>query len=288
VTVLRDGRHVATQATSALTSSELVRLMIGRELSAYLPTHVERPPGEEMLRVAGLSSPGRFDDVSFTVHRGEVVGLAGLVGAGRSEVASAIFGLDERARGSVFVRGRRADIRSAEDAMRLGIGLVPEDRKRQGLVPAMRARENATLPVLPRFARAGWIDQDAEAVAVAQSFATVGLRAGGESAASSLSGGNQQKVDIARWLTAGSEILLLDEPTRGVDVGAKAELHAWIDQRAAAGAAVLLISSELPELISLASRIIVLRSGRLSGELPRHKATQDGLLRLMAGLPDES
>jgi ABC-type sugar transport system ATPase subunit len=203
-------------------------------------------------------------------------------------VASAIFGLDERARGSVFVRGRRADIRSAEDAMRLGIGLVPEDRKRQGLVPAMRARENATLPVLPRFARAGWIDQDAEAVAVARSFATVGLRAGGESAASSLSGGNQQKVVIARWLTAGSEILLLDEPTRGVDVGAKAELHAWIDQRAAASAAVLLISSELPELISLSSRIIVLCAGRVAGELSRHEATQDALLRLMAGLPEGS
>jgi ABC-type sugar transport system ATPase subunit len=288
VTVLRDGQHVATQPTAGLAEPTLVRQMIGRELSAYLPTHVDHPLGEEMLRVERLTSPGRFRDVSFTLHRGEVLGLAGLVGAGRSEIAGAIFGLDRSATGDVHVRGRRVRIRTPRDAMRLGIGLVPEDRKRQGLVPALRARENATLPVLGSFARAGWVDRQAEGTAVARSFGIVGLRAGTESAASSLSGGNQQKVVMARWLTAGSEILILDEPTRGVDVGAKAELHAWIDKRAAAGAAILLISSELPELINLSTRILVLREGQVRGERQRHQVTQDGLLRLMAGLPGES
>lgn len=286
ITVLRDGEHVATQDRATLDEAALVRQMIGRELGEYYPQHAGTPPGEERLRVERLTSPGRFADVSFRVHAGEVVGLAGLVGAGRSEVAQAIFGLDPRARGEVHVRGRRVDIRTPRDAMRHGIGFVPEDRKKQGLVLGMRARENATLPTLSRFARAGWVDGAAERTAVDAAFARVALRASGrEVMVSSLSGGNQQKVVLSKWLTASSDLLILDEPTRGVDVGAKAELHAWIDQRATEGAAILLISSELPELLTLSSRILVLRAGRLCGELPRAEATQEGVLRLMAGLP---
>lgn len=284
VTVLRDGEHVATHPASALDEASLVRQMIGRELAEYFPVHVGRPRGEERLRVERLTSPGKFADVSFAVHAGEVVGLAGLVGAGRSEVARAIFGLDPRVMGDTYVRGQRVAIGHPREAMRHGLGFVPEDRKKQGLVLAMRARENATLPTLSRFARAGWVDQGAEASAVERSFSRVALRARGEAAVSSLSGGNQQKVVLSKWLTADSTLLILDEPTRGVDVGAKAELHAWIDQRAADGAAVLLISSELPELLTLASRILVLREGRLRGEVAREQATQEGLLRLMAGL----
>lgn len=284
VTVLRDGRHVATQPVAGLTEAELVRQMIGRELAMYLPVHVSRPAGEERLRVQGLGSPGRFRDVSFAVHAGEVVGLAGLVGSGRSGIARAIFGLDGGASGRILVRGRDVAIRNPRDAMRLGIGFVPEDRKKQGLVPGMRARENATLPVLSRFARAGWVNQAAESAAVESAFGRLAVRARREATTSSLSGGNQQKVVLAKWLTADSDILILDEPTRGVDVGAKAELHAWIDQLAASGAAVLLISSELPELINLASRIIVIREGEARGEVRREAASQDGLLRLMAGI----
>ena len=284
VSVLRDGAHVATQSASALTEASLVRQMIGREIGEYFPVHASQSRGEERLRVEHLSSPGKFTDVSFSVHAGEVVGLAGLVGAGRSEIAKALFGLDPLATGQLFVNGERVAIGSPRDALRHGLGFVPEDRKRQGLVPGMRARENATLPTLSRFARAGWVNRKAEATAVHESFARVSLRAGHESLASSLSGGNQQKVVLAKWLTADSDLLILDEPTRGVDVGAKAELHAWIDQRAAAGGAVLLISSELPELLTLASRILVLREGCLRGEMSREQATQDGLLRLMAGL----
>ena len=284
VTVLRDGQHVATQPAGALTEGDLVRQMIGRDLAEYFPVHAGKARGDERLRVEHLTSPGKFTDVSFAVHAGEVVGLAGLVGAGRSEIARALFGLDPDVTGDVYVNGRRVSIDSPHEALRNGLGFVPEDRKRQGLVLGMRARENATLPVLSRFARAGWVSQAAEVAAVKENFSLVSLRAGHEAMASSLSGGNQQKVVLAKWLTASGDLLILDEPTRGVDVGAKAELHAWIDQRAADGGAILLISSELPELLTLASRILVLREGRLCGEMSREQATQDGLLRLMAGL----
>ena len=284
VTVLRDGEHVDTRATRELSESTLVRMMIGRELPEYFATHAATPRGDEWLRVDGLTSPGRFRDVSFAVHAGEVVGLAGLVGAGRSEIARAIFGLDPLATGQLRVHGRPVSIRHPRDAMGHGIGFVPEDRKRQGLVLGMRARENATLPSLSRFARAGWVSRHAERTAVRASFARVSLHAGTEAAVASLSGGNQQKVVLSKWLTVASDLLILDEPTRGVDVSAKAELHAWIDQRAAEGAAVLLISSDLPELLTLSSRILVLRDGRLRGEMSREDATQDSLLRLMAGL----
>ncbi len=284
ITVLRDGVHVATQAIEGVTEASLIRQMIGRDVGEYFATHAERPRGDEWLRVEGLTSPGHFGDVSFSVHAGEVVGLAGLVGAGRSEVARALFGLDPSATGRIVVRGTTVSVKSPRDAMRFGMGFVPEDRKKQGLVLGMRTRENATLPTLSRFARAGWIAGDAEVAAVQRSFARVALRTGSEAVVSSLSGGNQQKVVLSKWLTAESDLLILDEPTRGVDVGAKAELHAWIDQRASEGAAVLLISSELPELLALSSRILVLRDGRICGEVPRESATQDGLLRLMAGL----
>ena len=284
ITVLRDGQHVATQPIADVTEASLIRQMIGRELGEYFSVHAASPRGDECLRVDHLTSPGHFTDISFAVHAGEVVGLAGLVGAGRSEIARAIFGLDPSATGTVSVRGHRVLVKSPRDAMRYGMGFVPEDRKRQGLVLGMRTRENATLPTLRRFARGGWITRRAESTAVSESFARVALRAGSEVAVSSLSGGNQQKVVLSKWLTAGSNLLILDEPTRGVDVGAKAELHSWIDQRASEGAAVLLISSELPELLTLSSRILVLREGRLRGELSRADATQDSLLRMMAGL----
>lgn len=284
ITVLRDGQHVTTQPTASLSEPELVRHMIGRELGEYYATHADQPRAAEWLRVEKLTSPGLFSDISFSVHAGEIVGLAGLVGAGRSEIARAIFGLDTRATGDVSVHGQRVRIKSPRDAMRHRIGFVPEDRKKQGLVLGMRTRENTTLPVLSRFARSGWVNRRAEVSAVQTSFNRVAMRAGPEATVSSLSGGNQQKVVLSRWLTANSDLLILDEPTRGVDVGAKAELHSWIDQRASEGAAVLLISSELPELLTLSSRILVLREGRLRGEVSRAGATQDGLLRMMAGL----
>jgi ABC-type sugar transport system ATPase subunit len=284
ISVLRDGRHVGTKPTAELHEAALVQLMIGRPVEQYFPAHVNVARGEERLRVEGLSRPGRFSDVSFTLHAGEVLGLAGLVGAGRSEVAQAIFGLDPDATGRIFVRGRPASIRSAGDAMRHRIGFVPEDRKKQGLVLSMVTRENATLPTLGRLSRLGWIDRAAERGTVQTYFERLRVRATQESVTAALSGGNQQKIVMAKWLAAQCDVLILDEPTRGVDVGAKAEIHAWVDRLAAEGAAVLLISSELPELLALSSRVLVLRAGRVVGELRREEATQDALLRLMTGL----
>jgi ABC-type sugar transport system ATPase subunit len=285
VTVLRDGRHVCTEPTAALDEATLVQRMIGRRLEQYFPDHQRVAPGAEMLRVEGLSSPGKFLSVSFSLRAGEVVGMAGLVGAGRSEIARALFGLDEQASGAIFVRGDRVTIRDAGDAMRHGIGLVPEDRKRQGLVLPMRTRENTTLPTLERFARLTIVNREAERRTAATQLERMQVRESYfEMPTMTMSGGNQQKVVLAKWLAAESNILILDEPTRGVDVGAKAELHAWIDRMAAEGAAMLLISSELPELLNLSRRILVLRHGELVGEVSRDDADQDTLLRMMAGI----
>jgi ABC-type sugar transport system ATPase subunit len=285
VTVLRDGRHVATIPVTDTTPGDLAQLMIGRPLAEYFPPHDEAPPGEELLKVEGLCGAGKFEDISLSVRAGEVVGLAGLVGAGRSELAHALFGVERAERGSVYVRGREVRITSPQGAIRLGIGLVPEDRKRHGIVPSESVRHNISLPILGRLSRWTWLRLPAER-RLARAFCDrLRVRARDlDTAVAGLSGGNQQKVVLARWLAARSRILILDEPTRGVDVGAKAEIHALIGRLAAEGNAVLLISSELPELLGLSTRIVVLRAGRIVGELERRSATQAGVLRLMAGL----
>ena len=285
VTVLRDGAHVSTTASAGLTHAALVQMMIGRPLDEYFPSHIHAQIGDELLRVDGLSSPGKFQDVTFTVRAGEVLGFAGLVGAGRSEVAQALFGLDPAATGRVFVRGKAIGIKGPRDAMREGVGLVPEDRKRQGLVLSMTALGNTTLPILGRLSRWLFIRRQSERSLVGSYFERLRVRAPSvDVVTAGLSGGNQQKLVLAKWLAAKCQILILDEPTRGVDVGAKAEIHALIDELASRGAGVLLISSELPEVLNLCTRIIVLREGRIAGELPRTSATQDALMRLMAGV----
>jgi ABC-type sugar transport system ATPase subunit len=285
VSVLRDGRHVATRPTAGLTEAELVQLMIGRPLAEYLPRHDTTAGSEEMLHVEGLSSPGRFADVSFSLRTGEVVGLAGLVGAGRSEVAGALFGVEPAAAGRIRVGGREVRIVNPRQAIGLGIGLVPEDRKRQGIVPSASGLHNISLAILDRLSRLGWLRRREERALGQRYVDRLRVRTPSlDAVVAGLSGGNQQKIVLARWLAARSRVLILDEPTRGVDVGAKAEIHALIGELAAQGAAIVLISSELPELLSLADRILVLRAGRIVGEVPRAEATQDGLLRLMAGL----
>jgi ABC-type sugar transport system ATPase subunit len=285
ITVLRDGRHVTTQPTATLDEAALVQLMIGRRLDEYLPAHVSVAPGAELLRAERLSSAGKFQDISLAVRSGEVVGLAGLVGAGRSEIAQALFGLDPRVTGRVLVAGQPVRITSPRRAMRAGLGLVPEDRKRQGLVLGMRADHNLTLPILPTLSRFGWIRRRRERALAERFAARLGVRADGiEAVTAGLSGGNQQKIVLAKWLAARCRLLILDEPTRGVDVGAKAEIHGLIDRLAGEGSGVLLISSELPELIALSTRILVVRQGRMVGEVPRAAADQETLMRLMAGV----
>ena len=285
VTVLRDGRHVATRPTADLDRAALVELMIGRPLEQYFPSHVEAAPGDELLRVEDLSSPAGFSGVSFALHAGEVLGLAGLVGAGRSEIARALFGLEPISSGSVFVNGERVRLETPRHAMALGIGLVPEDRKRQGLILSMTAGANTTLAILATLARFGIVRRRQER-GLAESFLQrLRVRTPGPDAATAgLSGGNQQKLVLAKWLAARCRILILDEPTRGVDVGAKAEIHALVDGLAAGGAGVILISSELPEIINLSTRILVLRNGRIAGALARADATQETVMRLMAGV----
>jgi len=285
VTVLRDGQHIETAHVRDLTMETIVQRMIGRSIEQYFPEHLDARPGPEKLRVEGLSSPGKFEHISLTVRAGEVVGLAGLVGAGRSEVARAIFGLDPNVTGTIVVNGLSAKIRSPGHAMSLGIGYLPEDRKTQGLVLSMGARANLTLPILDRLSRLGFVRTGAEKSLVSRYFKRLSVRTPHMDAPTwSLSGGNQQKIALAKWLASKCGILLIDEPTRGVDVGAKAQIHALIDQLAREGAAILLISSELPEVLNLSTRIIVLREGRQMGELTRSDASQEALMRLMAGV----
>ena len=285
VTVLRDGRHVATRPVSEMDRSTLINLMIGRTFEAYFPSHVETEPGEEMLSVEGLSSPGKFENVSFSVRSGEVLALAGLVGAGRTEVLQALFGLDPMAVGGIRVSGRPARIRHPVDAMRSGIGLVPEDRKRFGLVLSLRVDQNIGLPTLAHRSDFGWIRGSREEDLAREYVRRLSVRpADVRYGTAGLSGGNQQKVVLAKWLAANCPILLIDEPTRGVDVGAKSEMHALIDQLAHDGTAIVLVSSELPEVLNLSTRILVLRSGRVAGELSREEADQGAVMRMMAGV----
>lgn len=287
VSVLRDGKHVGTHPIQALSEVDLVQMMIGRPLVEQAPGHLQPSPGEELLRVEGLSVPGKLADVSFSLRAGEIVGLAGLVGAGRSELAGALFGLERHIRGDLHVEGRRVRIRTPREAIRLGIGLVPEDRKQQGLVLSQSILHNTSLPILGRLSRFTWIRRSRERALATEYIGRLRVRAPAlDASVAGLSGGNQQKVVLAKWLAARSRILILDEPTRGVDVGAKAEIHALVRQLAAEGHAILLISSELPEVLNLSGRILVLRAGRVVGEIVREHATQDQLLRLMMGRED--
>jgi ABC-type sugar transport system ATPase subunit len=292
ITVLRDGARVATLAREETSPQDLVRRMIGRELSGYHAGPPPGPPGEELLEVQALGSPGRFADVGFRVCAREIVGLAGLVGAGRSEILRALFGLDDQARGRVKVAGRPLALGSPQAALEAGLALVPEDRKREGLVLSLGARANWSLAQLPALRRHAWparavglVDGGAERRRAAAAFSAVDVRAASlEAPVAALSGGNQQKVVLARWLSTGARVLLVDEPTRGVDVGAKAAIHHLLAQRAAAGDALVLVSSELDELLALSSRVLVVREGRLVAELPRG-ASEEAVMTAMAGVP---
>lgn len=285
VSVLRDGRHVATEAIADTSPDRLVQQMIGRELMISHPKHIERPLGKELLRVQNWSCPGKFNDISFALHQGEILGLGGLVGAGRSEVATAIFGLDPQKSGDLYLHGEKVEIQSPEHALECGIGFLPEDRKRQGLVLSMNCRENTSLATLPKLSSAGFIRKSEERSLAQQYSNQLRVKTPGiDSPIAGLSGGNQQKIALAKWLARRCKILIVDEPTRGVDVGAKSEIHQLLDQLACQGTAILLISSELPELMNLSRRIIVLREGAQMGELQREAFSQPALMRLMAGL----
>jgi ABC-type sugar transport system ATPase subunit len=285
ISVLRDGRYVGTLDRAEATQDKVVQMMIGRPVSDYLPDHLAAARGNVVLEVKNLRSPSKFENVNLSIRAGEIVGLAGLVGAGRSEIARAIFGLDPMASGSVKVDGNPVKLGSIRSALRAGIGMVPEDRKRQGLVLMMSGRYNFSLASLSKFSAMGFLKHAEERIETEKYFDQLKVKTSSIAAAvAGLSGGNQQKVVIAKWLARGGKLLIVDEPTRGVDVGAKAAIHKLLDELAKSGVAILLISSELPEVIALSSRILVMREGQLAGEIPHGQATQENVLRLMAGV----
>lgn len=283
ISVLRDGKLVRTLATKDATPGSLVSLMIGRDLDLSATTPPPPADGEELLTARELGTANGVEGVSLSVRSGEIVGLAGLVGAGRTEIAEALFGAATRTSGAVLVRGKsvRADPRRMFGSR---VGLVPEDRKRHGLVLGMPAGRNVSLAVLAQLARAGVIRRRVEKQMVAELFERLRVKAPSPGVpAGGLSGGNQQKLVLAKWLAADCDVLIVDEPTRGVDVGAKAEIHGILRGLAAQGKGILLISSELPELLALATRLLVVRAGRIVAEVPRVDATEELLLWHMSG-----
>jgi ribose transport system ATP-binding protein len=283
VTVLRDGRHIATRDVRSADRRELVRLMADREVDEQVPKS-EVPRGTELLRVHGLSRSGVLHDISLTVHAGEIVGVAGLLGAGRTEIARAIFGLDRTDEGEVYVRGTRRRIRSPRDAIKARIGFVTEDRKGQGLVLGRSVRDNIALPVLPLLNRFGIVRRGAEHAITDRLVRELRIHTpSAEQLAINLSGGNQQKIVLAKWIACNADVLILDEPTRGIDVGAKQEIYALLGTLAAKGVGILLISSELPEIVGLSDRVLVMRGGRIAGEFARADATQERILACAVG-----
>jgi ribose transport system ATP-binding protein len=283
VTVLRDGRLVDTNPVAEVDRDGIIRRMVGRELKENYP---KRPVefGEEALRVEGLRRAGVLEDISFSVRRGEILGIAGLVGAGRTELARAIFGADRRDSGDLYVHGQRVRIRHPADAIRHGIGLVTEDRKLQGLILGMVVRENTTLANLPSVSRLGFVNRRQEAVATRGFVDSLSIRTPSiEQTVRNLSGGNQQKVVLAKWLFTNSDLLIFDEPTRGIDVGSKVEIYELMNGLVERGAAVIMISSELPEILGMSDRILVMHEGRIAGILSREEATQEQIMHLATG-----
>jgi len=282
VTVLRDGRVVDSQPASKLRRDDIVRLMIGRELAAGYP-RASGPPGDPMLRLQNVSS-GPVVDASLVLHRGEIVGVVGLVGSGRTELVRAIFGAAPLTAGRMELDGKPYAPQSPRDAIRAGVALLPEDRKRQGLILIAAIRDNVALTSIAAFAHAGVIDRDSETAAVSRWVKTLAVRTPSiETRAGQLSGGNQQKVVLARWMLANARLLLFDEPTRGIDVGAKAEIYALMRRLADDDAAILMVSSDLPEALGLSDRVIVMRNGRIAASLTGDAATPEHVAPLMLG-----
>jgi len=263
-----------------------VRAMVGRPLDRQFPEH-ERSPGEVVLHVEELTVPPRVRDVGFELRAGEILALAGLVGSGRTDVGRALFGIDPPGAGAIRLDGRVVRFAHPSDAIRAGIGWVSEDRKGQGLVLGMSVLANLTLPHLASFARAGgWIDGEAERKAAAEQVERLAIRTTGTSQeVAELSGGNQQKVAFARWLLRDCRVLICDEPTRGVDVGGRYEIYELLEHLARRGVAVLMISSDMQEVLGMADRIVVMHEGRVTGEVAASEATQERLLELAMGQP---
>ena len=281
VTVLRDGKTVHTGPLADLTTESIIRHMVGREISA-LYQRSPLPPGEDRLRVEHLTRRGELTDICFSLRAGEIVGMAGLIGAGRTELCRALFGVDPVDAGKVSVCGRPVSIRSPQEAVKAGLALVSEDRQVTGLALRLPIGHNITLANVAAISRFGFLNASAQNAAAYDFIGRLRIRAGSpRQLAGRLSGGNQQKVVIAKWLFRQAQVFLFDEPTRGIDVGAKVEVFNLMDELAREGAAILMVSSEMPELLQVADRILVMREGRITGELPG-RCTQEEIMRYAA------
>ncbi len=279
VTVLRDGRSVGTYDVRGMSKTELIRLMVNRELTDLFPKE-RATRGEEILRVEGLSTKGGLKDISFALHKGEVLGIAGLLGAGRTELARAIFGLDKILSGTIYINGAPQRINSPRTAINSGIGFLTEDRKSQGLVLPLSVKENLCLASVDKFSSWGMMDSSEEQRVSGQYVKDLRIRTPGlDQKVVFLSGGNQQKVVLSKWLCCESEVFIFDEPTRGVDVGAKTEIYQLMNRLTANGVAIIMISSELLEVLGMSDRILVMRAGRITGEFNAAEATQERILQ---------
>lgn len=283
VTVFRDGKHVATLPAGELDRHRLITMMVGRELTHMFPKEPAEL-GEVVMSVRGLTRAGLVEDVSFDLRKGEILGLAGLMGAGRTEVLEGIFGVAPIDAGEVLVGGRKVTIRAPSDAIAAGLGLLTEDRKLTGIMGVLPVRDNMTIASLPRFSPSGVLrkrqmDEACRRQRDALSIKTPTLG----QLIKLLSGGNQQKVLVSRWLLTTPDILMIDEPTRGIDVGAKAEIHRLMSMLAGQGKAILMVSSEMPEILGMSDRVLVMHEGRLTGEFSREEATQEKIMRAATG-----
>ncbi|WP_435924362.1 sugar ABC transporter ATP-binding protein [Paenibacillus sp. DYY-L-2] len=283
ITVMRDGRTVDTKDIPETSFDEVVKKMVGRELTERYPAR-NPSPGKVVLEVKHASRKGLFQDISFQVRSGEIVGFSGLMGSGRTEIMRALFGLDRLDSGEVSVFGKPAVIRKPADAVKLGIGFITEDRKDEGLVLDFSVRENMVLPSLKSFTSKGLISAQSEKSFVESLIKRLHIKThSSETAAGNLSGGNQQKVVIAKWVGIGPKLLILDEPTRGVDVGAKREIYQLMNELTGHGVAIIMVSSELPEVLGMSDRIVVVHEGRITGELSKEEATQEKIMTLATG-----
>ncbi|KIL40523.1 D-ribose transporter ATP-binding protein [Gordoniibacillus kamchatkensis] len=283
VTVLRDGQYIGTERISDTSMDRLVKMMVGREIKDRFPK-VQVQPGQEKMKVSGLSLKGKLHDISFAVRSGEILGIAGLMGAGRTELAKAICGVAPADKGTVSLDGRPVAIKSPVDAIRAGIALITEDRKGEGLLLSLSVRENLALPNLNALSRFGFMKYKKENQLTENSIRQLLIKtSNGEQKAGSLSGGNQQKVVIGKWLAAKPQVLILDEPTRGVDIGAKKEIYDLMNELVSQGVAIIMISSELPEVLGMSDRILVMHEGRITGEFARAEASQENIMLCATG-----
>lgn len=287
VTVLRDGCKVDTMMVKDVTEKQIVASMVGREMGDYYNKH-EHTRGKEMLRVEGITRKGVFEDISFAAYAGEIVGFSGLVGAGRTEVMEAIFGATHIDSGKIYLEGQEVHFNSPKDAINAKVGLVTEDRRRTGLLLQKKIKENISLPSLPDHKSSiGFVDTKWETDVAEEYMKKLKIKAPNiDTILSTLSGGNQQKVILSKWLVANSRVLILDEPTRGIDVNARSEFYTLMNDFVEAGGAIIMISSELPEVLGVSDRVIVMRGGKITGELSREEATEQSIMALASYTSD--